>query len=156
MPVVMLVCEVASRVIGSLTEGGLVSERNVDEAVVGQGAHASNSSALLSATEGTGADEHAGVLAPEGALCPLLASGVPEGLELRGEVAVTCGDTEEDAVKGLELRGVLDGAHVGVLGGCVHLGENFLGKSLGDLEQDGVTASLPDALELSIGLWYHC
>jgi hypothetical protein len=154
MPVVLLVYDIWS--IGSvmwlLTEGGLVSERNVDEAVVGQGAHAGNSSALLSATKGAGANEHAGVLAPEGALRPLLAGGVPEGLELGGEISVTRGDTEEDAVKGLELRGVFDGAHVGVLGGRVHLGEDFLGKCLGDLEQDGVTASLPDTLQLSIGL----
>jgi hypothetical protein len=124
--------------------------------VVGKGAHAGNSSALLSATHGAGGDEHAGVLAPEGALRPLLSGGVPEGLELCRKVAVTCGNTEEDAVKGLELRGVLDGLDIGVLWGCVHLGEDFLGKCLGDLEKDGVTASLPDALQLSIGLWYHC
>lgn len=114
-----------------LTESSLVSQRNVDEAVVSKRAHAGNGSALLSTSKGTSRDEHAGVLAPERALSPLLASLVPEGLELCWEVAVTGGDAEEDAVKGLELGGVLENADIG-LGRGVHLGEHLLGKSLGN------------------------
>jgi hypothetical protein len=114
------------------TESSLVSKGNVDETVVGQGAHAGNSCALLSATESTGADEHAGVFAPEGALLPLLSGGIPECAHLRGHVSVPSGDTEEDTVVLLELGGVVDGGDAGVLGRSVHLGQDLLGESLGD------------------------
>lgn len=117
-----------------LTECSLISQRNIDESVVRKRAHASNSSALLSTTKGTSRDEHARVLAPERALRPLLAGLVPEGLELCWEVAVTRGDAEEDAVKGLKLGGVLEDADVG-LGGRVHLGEDILGEGLGDSKE---------------------
>jgi hypothetical protein len=75
--------------VGKHGESGLVSKGNVDETVVHERAHASNSSGLLSAAEGTGGDENTGVLAPEATLLPLLAGLVPEGLELCGEVAYT-------------------------------------------------------------------
>jgi hypothetical protein len=42
-----------------LTESGLVSERNVDEAVVSQGRHGSESSALLTSALSAGGDEPA-------------------------------------------------------------------------------------------------
>lgn len=144
--------------------------------MVGKGAHGSKAGALLATTLGAGGNEETGVLAPEASLLPLLASLVPEGLELGGEVAVTCGDTEEDTVKLLEDGWVVDDGHIG-LGGGVHLLEDLLGKCLGDpatwlvhgytrrgfkylLEDLGVAASLFDALGLSIGLvlllaWSH-
>lgn len=75
--------------VGEVSEGGLVSERDVDESVMGQGGHAGDSSALLSATEGSGGDEETSVLAPERTLRPLLSRLVPECLDLCGEV--TCG-----------------------------------------------------------------
>jgi hypothetical protein len=100
--------------------------------VVGKGAHAGNSCALLSATGGAGADEHAGVFAPERALRPLLAGGIPKSLELRWHVSVPSGDTEEDTVVLLKLSGVVDGGDAGILGGSVHLGQDFLGERLGD------------------------
>jgi hypothetical protein len=134
-----------------LTESSLVTKRNVDEAVVRQGRHASDSSALLSATQGTGGNEHSSVLAPEASLSPLLASLVPEGLELRWEVSVTGGDTEQDAVKGFELGGVLEDGHIG-LGRRIHLVEDILGERLGNLEHGGVATGVADTLELCIGL----
>jgi hypothetical protein len=96
-----------------------------------QGAEARDESALLAAALAAGADEHAGVLAPEGARGPLLARLVPEGLELRREVSVAGRDAKEDAVELLELGGVVEDGHVG-LGWGVHLGEDLIGKGLGD------------------------
>ena len=87
-------------------------------------------------------------------LLPLLAGLVPEGLELGGEVAVAGRDAEEHGIEGLELGGVVQDGVVR-LGGSVHLLENVFGERLRDLEEGGVTASLADALELSVGL-YGC
>jgi hypothetical protein len=119
------------RKYSSLTKGGLVSEWYVDEAVMCEGAHAGNGSALLSTTEGSGADEHAGVFAPERTLCPLLASLIPECLELGWEVSVTGGDTEKNAVEGFEIGGVVEDGHIG-LGRGVHLRKDIVGECLGD------------------------
>jgi len=68
-------------------EGGLVAERDVDEAVVRQSGHGGDGRALLPTTLGASGDEEAGVLAPEGTSLPLATSLVPEGLELSREVA---------------------------------------------------------------------
>lgn len=137
--------------IGKVGECGLVAQWHVDEAVVGEGAHGSQAGALLATTLSTGGDEETSVLAPEASLLPLLASPVPESLELGGEVSVTGRDTEEDTVELLEDRGVLKDGDIGSLGAGVHLLEDFLGKGLGDLEELGVTTSLLDTLQLSIG-----
>jgi hypothetical protein len=138
--------------VGQLSEGSLVSQRNVDEAVVDESRHGGDGGGLLATTEGAGADEHTSILAPEGALLPLLAGLVPEGLELGGEVAVTGGDTEEDTVECLQLGRVVQGSDVGGLGGSIHLVEDVLGERLGDLEECRITAGLADALELSLCL----
>lgn len=132
-------------------EGGLVAERNVDDAVVGKSAHGGESSALLSTALGASADEQAGVLAPEGAGLPLTASAVPEGPPLCGEVAVAGGDAHKEGIVLLEDGGVADLGNRGVLGGSVHLGQNIVGKGLGDaVEVDG-TAGLANALGLGLG-----
>jgi hypothetical protein len=112
----------------------LVSERNVDEAVVGEGAHGSKSSGLLSSTLGAGGDEETSILAPVRSLGPLLASLVPEGLPLSGEVAVTCRYSKEDTIVLLKNGGVREGFDVGGLGWCVHFGEDFLGEGLSNPE----------------------
>ena len=130
----------------------LVSKGNVDETVVSEGAHGGNAGGLLATALGAGADEQTGVLAPESARGPLAASAVEESLPLGGEVAVACRDTEEDGVVLLERGGVAEEGHVGGLGRRVHLGEDLLGESLGDLVHVGVAASLADTLELSLGL----
>ena len=119
--------------IGQLSEGGLVAQRNVDEAVVDESRHGGDGGGLLATTEGAGADEHTSILAPEGALLPLLAGLVPEGLELGGEVAVTGGDTEEDGI--VVKESLVAGNRVGRLGGSVHLGENVLREGLRDSDE---------------------
>lgn len=132
-------------------ECGLVAKRNVDNAVVGESAHGSESSALLSTALGAGGNKEAGVLAPEATGLPLAAGAVPEGPPLRGEVAVAGGDAHEEGIVLLEDGGVGNLRDGVVLGGSVHLGQNLLGEGLGDaVEVDG-TAGLADALGLGLG-----
>jgi hypothetical protein len=116
--------------ISQQRERGLISQGDVDNAVMGHGAHGGDGSALLSATQGAGGDEEASVLAPVLAPLPLPACLVPEGLPLGGEVTVTGGDAEEEGVVCLEVVG-LNGRVVG-FGGGVHFGENLLGEGLCD------------------------
>lgn len=138
-------------VVTEEVECGLVAKRDVDDAVVGEGAHGSESSALLSTTLGAGRDEQASVLAPEAAGLPLTAGPVPEGPPLGGEVAVAGGDAHQEGIVLCEDGGVGDLRDGGVLGGSVHLGEDLIGEGLGDaVEVDG-TAGLTDALGLSLG-----
>lgn len=154
----------------TLTKGVLVAKGNIDEAVVGESRHSSNGSGLLATTLGASRDEEAGVLAPIGTSGPLLASLVPEGLELGREVSVTSGDAEQEGIILLELRGVGHRLDISGLGGSVHLGEDFIGEGLSDseallddrgpmvsqakcvLEEGGTAAGLLNALLLSFGL----
>jgi len=92
------------------------------------------------------------VLAPVRALGPLSTRLIPKGFKLRREISVAGWDAKEDSIESLELGGVVEGGYVGGLGRSVHLGEDILRESLGDLEEGGITASLLDALQLSIGL----
>ena len=111
-------------------EGSGVPERDIDDAVVSEGAHGGNGGGFLTAARGAGADEQASIFAPEATGLPEMAGGVPECLPLGGEVAVTGGDAEEEGVVGLEdVRG--DGGVVR-LGWGVHLGQDFLGEGLAD------------------------
>ena len=128
---VMRICEYASsyRVLTVL-----VSKRNVDESMVSEGAHGSESSGLLSSTLGSGGDEETSILAPVQSLSPLLASLVPEGLPLSREVAVTCRYSKEDTIVLLENSGVREGFDVGGLGWCMHLGEDFILEGLSNPE----------------------
>lgn len=73
--------------VGQDAEGGLVAQRDEDHAVVHEGRHGADDGGLLASARGGGADEHAGVLAPEGSGLPLAAGLVPEDLELGGEVS---------------------------------------------------------------------
>jgi len=132
-------------------ESSLVAKRNVDDAVVSESAHGCESSALLSTALGASADEQAGVLAPEATSLPLLASVVPEGPPLRGEVAVASGDAHEEGIVLLEDGGVGDLGDGGVLGRSVHLGQDLLWKSLCDAVEVDLAACLTDALGLSLG-----
>jgi hypothetical protein len=115
--------------VGEERESGLVAKRGVDETVVGEGAHRSDSSGLLATTEGTGGDEETSILAVETTGCPDTTSAVPEGLPLGRKVTVTGGDTEENGIVLEELVGLLKDGHRG-LGGSVHLGEDIFGQGL--------------------------
>lgn len=116
--------------VRELSEGGLVAQRDVEEAVVGESAHGSNGGRLLATTESTSGDEQTGVLAPEATSGPNTAGAVPEGLPLSGEVTVTGRDTEQNSVEGEEIGGLYNG--VASLGRSVHLGQNFLVEGFGD------------------------
>ena len=115
-----------------LREGILVAERNVDDAVMSEGAEGGDDSALLATTLGTAGHEDANVLAVEGATSPLAAGAVPEGLPLAREVTETCGDADQDGVVGLELLGVAEDRHALRLSRGVQLSEDLLWEGLGD------------------------
>jgi len=119
--------------VGKLGKGGLVTQRDVEEAVVSEGAHGSNGGRLLATTEGTSGDEQTSVFAPEATRGPDTAGAVPEGLPLSGEVTVTGGDTEEDGI--VVKESLVAGNRVGRLGGSVHLGENVLREGLRDSDE---------------------
>lgn len=116
--------------VGKEGEGGLVTQRDVDEAVVSESAHGGNDGGLLTTTHGTGGNEDTGVLAPVATGGPDGAGLVPEGLPLSREVTVTGGDTEENGIVLQEIGGLNNG--VAGLGGGVHLGQNLLRESLAD------------------------
>lgn len=114
--------------VGKEREGGLVTQRNVDEAVVSESTHGGNDSGLLATTEGTGGNEDTGILAPVAAGGPDGAGLVPEGLPLSREVTVTGGDTEQDGIVLQEVGRLSNG--VGRLGRSVHLGKDLLREGL--------------------------
>lgn len=135
------------REVGKLAKGLGVAERDEVEAVVSKGGHGSEGSRLLATTEGASGDEETSLLAPEATRGPDAAGLVPEGLPLGGHVAVAGRDTEENAVIFEELGGVFEDRDVSVLGGSVHLAEDFLGQGLGELvDVDGGTGLLSTSL----------
>lgn len=131
--------------VRELGKGSLVAQRDVDQAVVSESAHGSESSRLLTTTKGTGRDEQTGVLAPVATSNPDTAGAVPEGFPLGGEVTVASGDTEEEGVVAEQLVG--GGNGVGGLGGSVHLGQNLFGEGL--LDSGWVIELLDDGLAIS-------
>jgi hypothetical protein len=130
-------------------EGGLVSKRNVDDAVMGESGEGSNGGALLTTALGTGGDKESSVFAPVTTSGPLLTGGVPECLPLRWEVTVTGWDTEEESIVLLESIGI--DHWVRGLGWSMHFGENILWESLGNLVDVGLDTSLLKASLLGLG-----
>lgn len=142
-------------VVAEKVEGSLVAERHVDDTVVSESAHGSDSGALLSTTLSGGGDEETSVLAPEGTGLPLAAGLVPECAPLGGEVAVASGNAHQEGIVLLENAGVRESGDGVVLLGGVHLGQNLLGESLLDAVQvDGAAGGL-DALGLGLGEGLH-
>lgn len=115
--------------VAHLVERLGVTEWDVNNAVVGEGAHGSNSGGLLTTSHGAGGNEDSGVLAPETASSPEAAGLVPESLPLTWEVAVAGWDANEEGVVGGE-DGWGDGWDGCVLWWCVHLGQDLLWESL--------------------------
>lgn len=95
-------------------------------------AHRRDARRLLAAAHAGRRDEEAGVLAPEGAAHPLAAGPVPEGLELRGKVAVPRRDAEQERVELFQFGRVVQGLDGRVFGGRVHLGEDLFREGFGD------------------------
>lgn len=118
------------REVGQLSEGLGVAQRNVDDAVVGQGAHGVKSSGLLATSKAGSGDEETGVLAGEATGSPDAAGLVPKGLPLGREVTVTGRDAEEEGIVLEQLLGFGNGV-VG-LGRSVHLAENLVRQGLSD------------------------
>lgn len=74
--------------VAQVREHRLVAQRDVDDAVVGEGRHGRDGSRFLPAAHGAIGDEQAGVFAPETTRSPEAAGRVPESLPLSGEVAL--------------------------------------------------------------------
>jgi len=75
--------------VGENGEGVLVAERDVDEAVVGEGGHGRDDGALLSTTRRAGGHEYTRKLAVEGARRPEAAGSIPERLSMCAQSAHT-------------------------------------------------------------------
>lgn len=115
--------------IGQQGKGGFVSQRHIDDAVMGQCAQRGNDGGFLSPSRGSGGDEDAGKLAPIASRLPLLAGGIPKGLPLGGEVSVAGGDAQQESVIAFEdLR--RDEWNFRGLAGGIHLGKNLLREGL--------------------------
>ncbi len=113
-----------------LLKGSLVSERDVDDAVVYKSRHGGNNSALLPTAWSGSRDEDTRVLAPQSSRCPQTAGGIPEILPLRWEVSVTSWDTNQESIISRENFGG-DNWDVWLSRG-MHLGENLLWQGLWD------------------------
>lgn len=66
---------------GDVSECVGITERHVDDAVVGEGGKDTQDSDLLASTGGASRDENTSVLAGEFSTCPKATGGVPEGLK---------------------------------------------------------------------------
>lgn len=115
---------------GKEGEGVLVSERNVDDSVMGEGRDRVESSNFLPTTLPTGGNEKTGVFPRESTGSPETTGGVDERFPLGREVSVTGGDTEEESIVRFQDFGSDDG--IGGLRSSIHLLENLFGKSLSD------------------------
>ena len=135
--------------VGKLTEGSLVSQRDIEEAMVSEGAHGSESSRLLATTLGASRDEKTGILSPEATSGPDATGLVPESLPLGREVTVASGDPEENGIVLEELSGF--GDRVGGLGRSMHLLQDLIREGLGNLVHIGLATGSFNALLLGLG-----
>ena len=112
-------------------EGFGVTQWYIDDAMMGKGAHCRNGSALLSSPLRSGGNEQTTIFTPVTTSEPHLASGIPEGFPLGGEVSVTSWNTHKESIVFLELLRSDEG-DVCALPRRVHLGEDFLREGLLD------------------------
>lgn len=127
--------------LGERVEQGecvLVSERNIDDSVVGEGRDRVESSDFLPTTLSTGRNEDTGIFSREITRSPETTGRVDERFPLGREVSVTSGDTKEKSIVRFQDFGGDD--RIGGLRSSIHLLENFIRKSLSD----------PDAKTISV------
>jgi len=135
--------------VRQLAEGRSIAQGDEGDTVVSEGREACNGRGLLATTVATGGDEHATELALQLALLPQLAGAIPEGLPLSGEVTEASGYTIKDTIIVSEVIGRND--RIIGLGGRMHLGQDLLGESLGDLIDGSRSTSGFDTFLLSLG-----
>lgn len=112
-------------------EGFGVTQWYIDDAMVGKGTHCRNGSAFLSSTLRSGGNEQSTVFTPVTTIVPHVASGIPEGFPLGGEVSVTSWNTHKESIVFRELFS-RDEGDVFALLRDVHFGEDFLREGLLD------------------------
>lgn len=111
--------------VGMQRKRGLVSQRNIDDAVMSQCAQRADDRGFLPSSLARGGNEDSSVLSPVGPRLPLLAGAVPECFPLGGEVAVPSWDAQQESVVALEDFG-RDERNVGGLTWSIHLGKDLL------------------------------
>ena len=112
-------------------EGFGITQGYIDDAMMGKGTHCRNGSAFLSSTLRSGGNEQTTVFTPVTTSEPHLASGIPEGFPLGGEVSVTSWNTHKESIVFLELFSGDEGDVFALLRD-VHFGEDFLREGLLD------------------------
>ena len=116
--------------VRNLCKRRLVSERDIDDAMVRKCGHRGNGSGLLSATGSCSGNKHTRILAPKCASCPKLPRGIPEGLPLCWEVPVTSRNTNQECV--ICRENVRCNYGYVWLGRSMHLRQDILWQRLGD------------------------
>jgi len=137
------------REICYLLEGAGIAEGHIGDAMMGESREARHDCGLLPTTRTTSGDEHASVLSVQLSTLPEAASGIPEGLPLSWHVTVAGGDTDDEAIELSDIVGGEDG--VTGFRRRIHLGQDLLRESLGDLVDSGATTGSLDAPLLSFG-----
>ncbi|ANB15925.1 hypothetical protein AWJ20_3569 [Sugiyamaella lignohabitans] len=84
--------------VGQNVEVVLITKRNIDDTMMGQGGQRVEDSDLLTTTGGTGRNKYTGIFTPESTRSPQTTSSIPEGLPLSGEVTITSGDTKQESI----------------------------------------------------------
>jgi hypothetical protein len=72
-------------------------------------------------------------------------------LPLSGEVPISGGNAKQEAVILDEGLGIFEEGDIAILGGSVHLGEDLVGQSLGELVDVDLSASSLGTLLLGLG-----
>ncbi len=117
--------------VGQRREYGLVSQRNINNAVMSEGAQGCNHGGFLASSRSGGGDENPTILAPVSSCLPDLAGAVPESLPLCGEVSVPGRDPKQEAIILAQDVG-RDDWNITRLGRGVHLAKHFIRESFLD------------------------
>lgn len=106
--------------VGLQRKRGLVSQRNIDDPVMGQCAQRADDCGFLPSSQARGGHEDSSVFSPVGPGLPLLAGAVPEYFPLGGEAAVPSWDAQQESVVAREDFG-RDEGNLGGLTWSMHL-----------------------------------
>lgn len=116
------------RQIGQRGEDSLISQRDIDDAMVSERAQGCDGGRFLSASLSAGGNENPGILAPIPSGLPEMARAVPECLPLRRKVAITGRNAKEKTVISCKDIGGDEG-NIWRLARSVHLGKHLLRES---------------------------
>lgn len=119
----------------------LVSQRNVDESMMGQRTHRSEVGRLLSTAWSSRRDKETNIFAPVTARSPNTHCFVPERFPLGREIPITGWDSHQDSI--VFQKHIWFSNRVGRLRRRMHLIEDFLGEGFGDSIYVTLTCQFP-------------